>query len=202
MTDNSNKPSVMGGVCTAVLVALAMIATMQATELGRMTGGGSVILTADDFVAGTGGDAEGIRVTHGFELYCSDALRPNNLEINIHMPEGGRGQFHLETLEEANCQGDPNFDPSPPPAPFYSFEGAGTGRFNGVAGYCAAWRFTDRGEPGTEDEIYWLHIWDCTENTGTVLMIVPTGHTLTYGTHQAHRLTGRQVTQTTSTVIR
>ena len=199
MTDSSDK-TVIAGVCAAVLVALGMIATTQATEQGRMTGGGSVILTADDFVAGTGGNPDGIRVTHGFELYCSDTLRPNNLEINIHMPDGGRGQFHLETLEEANCQGP--IDPSPPPAPFYSFEGAGTGRFNGATGYCAAWRFTDQGEPGTEDEIYWLHVWDCTENTGTVLMIVPTGHTLTFGNHQAHRLTGQRLTSTTGTNVR
>jgi hypothetical protein len=175
-----------------------LVVAVWATELGKMTGGGSVILSDADTVAGAG-SAEGIRVTHGFELYCSADLRPNRLEINIHS-DGGGARFHLLTLDFANCQGTDSISPAPPEAPFYSYEGDGRGVYNGIDGYCASWRFTDRGEPGTGDEIYWLHIWDggpdgecgSGDDGATALMIVPDGHTLTYGTHQSHRLVGKR----------
>jgi len=57
---------------------------------GRMTGGGSVF------------EADGTRVTHGFELHCDTEDVPNRLEINW---SGHR--FHLETLVSAFCSKDP-----------------------------------------------------------------------------------------------
>jgi len=98
---------------------------------GRMTGGGTVGTT---------------RVRHGFELNCDVGVRPNHLEVN------GRGsRFHLETLESATCTDDPNIDPGHPAAPFDTYVGKGTGRYKGTPGYTIEFKFTDAGEPGTDD---------------------------------------------------
>ncbi len=148
------------------------------TRRARMTGGGSIFTDANDT-----GVPPGTRITHGFELHCDPARKPNSLEINIHNVTDS--QFHLENLTFANCTDDPTITPNPPNAPFDTYEGKGTGRFNGVSGATAEWIFTDAGEPGINDRIKRLLIKDA---NGTVVVNIPDpGHTLTFGNHQAHK---------------
>ena len=145
---------------------------------GRMTGGGSIFTDISD-----SGVPPGTRITHGFELHCDYNRKPNNLEINIHGITSSR--FHLEQLTFALCTDDPTITPNPPAAPFDTYEGQGTGRYNGQPGATAEWIFTDAGEPGTSDRIKRLIIRDA--NGTTVLLIPEDGHTLTFGNHQAHK---------------
>lgn len=148
---------------------------------GRMTGGGSVFTDLNDTPPGNG--VNNVRITHGFELHCDSTRKPNNLEINIH--DGVRTRFHLLELTFAECTDDPTIVPNPPAAPFDTYEGRGTGRYNGQAGATAAWVFTDAGEPGSNDRIRRLIIRD---SAGTVVVnIDEPGHTLTFGNHQAHK---------------
>ena len=145
---------------------------------GRMTGGGSIFTSLAD-----SGVPPSTRVTHGFELHCDPARKPNNLEINIHTVPGSR--FHLESLTFALCTDDPTITPNPPAAPFDTYEGKGTGSYNGQSGATAEWIFTDAGEPGVNDRIKKLIIRDAGGNV--VLNIPEPGHPLTYGNHQAHK---------------
>jgi hypothetical protein len=156
---------------------------------GRMTGGGSIFTDENDLWAPTG-----TRLTHGFELHCDPLDQPNNLEVEVHLPNGEGGRFHLDELTFAWCWDDPDIDPKPPNAPFDSYFGTGTGRYNGVPGYCADWEFTDAGEPGTNDRIRSMRIWkpqdvgNCSHEEEFLFSIyLEPGHTLTYGNHQAHR---------------
>jgi hypothetical protein len=139
----------------------------------RMTGGGSVFTESIDPELGE------IRVTHGFELHCDPAAVPNNLQIN--WEKGNR--FHLEELLTAECFDDPEINPHPPTAPFDTYVGTGTGRYNGEPGATAEWTFTDAGEPGTVDQIVSLVIRDA---GGSVVLTVEEEF-LTFGNHQAHK---------------
>ncbi|GEM_PF-1597043 len=132
--------------------------------MGRMTGGGSVFT------------ADGMRVTHGFELHCDYTDLPNNLEVNW---KGNR--FHMETLTSATCTDDPTIAPDPPPAGFDTYHGTGAGRYNGASGATAEWTFTDAGEPGKYDHAE-ITIKDA---DGNVVLYV-SGY-LHFGNHQAHR---------------
>lgn len=163
------------GVGSGTIKAVAVFRAPTVVKFGgRMTGGGSIF--TDD----------GTRVTHGFELRCDVNRPPHRLEINIHPASGGAGRkFHLETLSFAECTDDPSINPIPPPAPFDTYEGKGTGRYNGQSGATAEWIFTDAGEPGRDDRIKKLIIRDA---GGNVVLFVPEpGKTLTYGNHQAHK---------------
>lgn len=130
---------------------------------GRMTGGGSL------FVGGA-------RVTHGFTLHCNPADGPNRLQVSW----GGGNKFHLESLTSALCSNQ-GADPAPPKAGFDTYQGLGTGRYNGVSGATIEWTFTDRGEPGVND-------------SGRILVKDPLGMTvldvpvtkLDKGNHQSH----------------
>lgn len=155
---------------------------------GRMTGGGSVFTDENDFFV-----PPGTRVTHGFQLHCEATDTPNNLQVDIHLPDGGGSRFHLEELDVAFCWNDPEAEPRPPAAPFDHYFGFGFGRLDGVSGFCADWIFTDEGEPGTNDRIELLRIWDCggTEEFLFSILAEP-GHPLTFGNHQAHRQRGAQ----------
>lgn len=132
---------------------------------GRMTGGGTI-------PAG-GSTLEG---KHGFELHCDPADLPNRLEVNW----GKGNKFHLESLTSALCSNDPSLDEEQPVAGFDTYEGKGTGRYNGVSGYTAKWKFTDDGEPGTTDYAT-ISIFDPLN----VLVQTFTGN-LKNGNHQAH----------------
>ncbi|MBI4084629.1 MAG: hypothetical protein HY431_01865 [Candidatus Levybacteria bacterium] len=138
---------------------------LLACILGRMTGGGSVLSN----VFG--------RVTHGFELHCNAAEGPNRLEVNW----GKGNKFHLEILSLSLCSNDPIIVPNPPPAGFDTYQGAGTGRYNGVSGATAKWVFTDAGEPGKNDKIVSLVIKDVNDNE-----VLNISGDLKVGNHQAH----------------
>ena len=93
----------------------------------------------------------------------------------------------METLNSAICILDPALPPpNQPPAPFNTFIGFGTGRFNGNVGYTIRFIFTDVGEPGSSD-IAVYRIFDPNGN-----LIVQSGGNnddriqLTFGNHQAH----------------
>jgi hypothetical protein len=164
---------------------------------GRMTGGGSVFTDENDFFV-----PAGTRVTHGFQLHCDATITPNNLQVDIHLPDGGSLRFHLEELTFAACWNDPDAEPRPPVAPFDHYFGSGVGRLNGEEGFCADWIFTDEGEPGTEDRIELLRIWQGIWNEEDSIwvcsgdgefffsILLEDGHTLTFGNHQAHRQKG------------
>jgi YVTN family beta-propeller protein len=136
-----------------------------APDLGRMTGGGSVF------------DSGGTRVTHGFELHCEPLLPPNNLQVNW-----GRGnKFQLESLTDAHCSDDPDITSGDPLTAFDTHEGEGTGRYNGQPGAEATWRFTDAGEPGTNDLVE-------LEITFGGTSVLDVSGTLEEGNHQAHAI--------------
>jgi hypothetical protein len=156
---------------------------------GRMTGGGSIFLGTEaegDFYV-----EPGTRLTHGFELQCDIAVKPNNLQVNLHPPNGGEGAtFHLDQLIASYCYDSPDINPGKPSSSFDSIYGQGIGRYNGTAGYCADWEFTDAGEPGSDDHILNMRIWSPTRpgdcSNGSMVFSSRGGHTLTYGNHQAH----------------
>ena len=108
------------------------------TPCGRMTGGGSVFIEGPPRV----------RVTRGFELHCCYQALPNNLQVN--WLKGNK--FHLTELTNAICTDDPNIIQDPPAAPFDTYEGWGTGRFNNQPGATIHFVFVDAGEPGVNDE--------------------------------------------------
>ncbi|MDG6996560.1 MAG: hypothetical protein JRN52_11620 [Nitrososphaerota archaeon] len=102
----------------------------QCVSEGRMTGGGVL-------------DNNGAKVTLGFELHCSTAATPNNLEINWN-----GNSFHMETFNSVLCFMDPSSSPNPPNAPFSLLEANGWGRLNGVSGAFFFVQLYDGGEPG------------------------------------------------------
>ncbi|OFV94304.1 MAG: hypothetical protein A3F68_08890 [Acidobacteria bacterium RIFCSPLOWO2_12_FULL_54_10] len=184
---NSKRKLAVLGLSILSMSLFVFVPKIWGWESGRMTGGGSIFTGEDDHYV-----PAGTRITHGFELHCGPALdEPNNLQIDIHPPDGGTARFHLEQLDSSSSLCYSDFDPRPPQAPISSFEGSGRGRYNGQPGYCATWRFTDKGEPGTEDEIYSLLIWNCDGDGSGVVQVVSPGHTLTFGNHQAHSAAGR-----------
>ncbi|MBI4080922.1 MAG: hypothetical protein HY430_04090 [Candidatus Levybacteria bacterium] len=135
VTDTSNPNDFQDATADAYDVdGVQGIGNACATE-GKMTGGGSVFTRA------------GVRVTHGFEFYCDATDGPNNLEIN--WDKGNK--FHLEDLDFAFCSDEPGIDEGNPDAGFDTYQGEGTGRFNGQSGYSIKWLFTDAGEPGKND---------------------------------------------------
>jgi hypothetical protein len=177
-----DKPHGKTVLCaSAAAAAVMMLGSAWAHEQGRMTGGGSFFCSE----LATGSQ----RVTHGFELHCKtdeqpSPAEPNNLEINF----SGGDNFHLTTLTKALCTNDPNIEPQPPTAPFDTFEGAGTGTFNGQPA-SITFTFTDGGEPGTKDTA--LVVITLAGATTPVLNCA-TASPLTFGNHQAHRLTGNK----------
>jgi hypothetical protein len=156
---------------------------------GRMTGGGSILLGTQ--VQGDYFAPPGTRLTHSFDLHCNVAGGPNSLEVNVHQPNGDGGLFHIDQLLYSFCWDDPAISPKSPSAPFNSMYGQGIGVYNGTAGYCADWAFTDEGEPGTNDRVGKLRVWnpfvagDCSD--GTFVFSSLAGHSLTQGNHQAHK---------------
>jgi hypothetical protein len=123
---------------------------------GRFTGGGSIFTAA------------GVRVTHGFELHCNAADKPNNLEINW-----ARNQFHLDTLTSASCSVNPETGVA-------TLVGTGTGKYNGGSGATIQFTITDAGEPGRNDFFSVLVI-----DAGSNQVLNASGN-LTFGNQQFH----------------
>ena len=146
-----------------ILCDVTIETAIQPILKGRMTGGGSVF-TEDN-----------VRVTHGFTLHCNVVESPNSLEVNW---EGNR--FHLESLDSVLCTDDPNIDPNPPAADFDTYEGKGSGRYNGVSGATALWTFTDASQPGRNDTAA-IRIFDAGGN-----LVLEVANNLNSGNHQAH----------------
>ena len=175
-------------------------------EMGFMTGGGGIFTTAiETDIDGSVDLPSGAQILHGFQFQCAPSdgqgnptiNPPNNLQIQINQPNGANHQFHLERLTFAQCLS--GIQPGPPAAPFYWYNGAGEGRYDGVSGYCATWIFTDEGDPGTNDRIVSLRIGlpispeecDFREvfvNDGEVAG----GRRLYAGNHQARRTSGKR----------
>lgn len=130
---------------------------------GRMTGGGTIGSTD---------------TKHGFELHCTISDLPNNLEVNW----GKGNKFHLDTLTAAGCSDDPSITPNPPSAGFDTYVGKGNGRYNGVSGYTAKWKFTDAGEPGVNDYAT-ITVYDPANNP-----VATFSGNLSKGNQQAHNL--------------
>lgn len=133
---------------------------------GRMTGGGNLF------------NADGDKVTHGFELHCNIVRAPGNLQINW----AHGTAFHLETITSSGCFNNELFSSSPRQAPFDTIWGRGTGRLNDGRRASAEWTFTDRGEPGREDTAR-IFIWD---DEGNLILSVDPDLQLNGGNHQAH----------------
>lgn len=132
---------------------------------GRMTGGGGQIIIGDVFVS------------RGFTIHC-DILLSNNLEINW-----PGNMWHLDKpLTSAECVDDPLVDPEPPPAPFDTFIGEGTGRLNGVDGSVVKFTFVDAGEPGGRNDRAQIQVF---APDGTLVLNVPMSF-LDRGNLQAH----------------
>jgi len=162
-------------LCSAAVAAATMMSPTWAHQLGRMTGGGSFVCS----------DQSQQKVTHGFELHCkgdppATLAEPNNLEINL----SGGDNFHLTTLTKAVCS-DTDAIQQPPNAGFDTFDGAGTGTFNGLPAEIT-FTFTDGGEPGTKDTALVLIKLTGTGQTVLACNTAP----LTFGNQQAHEATG------------
>ena len=71
--------------------------------------------------------------------------------------------------------------PNPPVAGFDTYEGSGSGRYNGVSGATAKWVFKDAGEPGKDDTAR-IHI----EDSGGATVVDLVGK-LKVGNQQAHK---------------
>jgi hypothetical protein len=131
---------------------------------GFLTGGGKLVTSGNP------------TATFGTELYCDSSVTPDNLQINW-----GKGHhFHLDTLTGASCSEDPSFSEGQPAAGFNTYQGTGTGKFDGASGATAQWTLTDHGEPGSSDTASFK----VTDAAGNVVLNV-TG-TLTGGNIQAH----------------
>jgi hypothetical protein len=168
---------------------------------GRMTGGGSVFLTADMI-----GGPVGTRVTHGFQVHCSRDPKTglfetvnNRLEINW-SPGKANVHFHLSYLTDVQCEDDPALDPEHPLAPIDTFRGVGvgtfTGKFNGIrynkALATIVFVFTDDGERGINDTAsYKIMVGNVvvlqTEADPTLDTDDPGDLPLRFGNHQAHK---------------
>ena len=156
---------------------------------GSMSGGGSIFTGEDDLWV-----PPGTHLTNSFDLHCDSFKQPNNLQVDVHLPNGASGRFHLDELQFAWCWDDPDINPKPPTAPFDSYYGQGIGRYNGEPGYCADWTFTDAGEPGTNDRVRSMRIWkprvtgNCSlEESFLFSIYLEPGHALTFGNHQARK---------------
>lgn len=193
---NTTRAVLLTGIALLILVCAMAVSPVEATVCltcprttdGVMTGGGSVFTGEDDLWV-----PAGTRLTHGFELHCNPAERGNNLQVDVHLPNGDGGRFHLDELQFAWCWDDPAIEAKPRTAPFDVYFGRGVGRYNGEPGFCADWQFSDAGEPGASDRVMSMRIWkapagatcDHAEFFLFSVYLQP-GHLLTYGNHQAH----------------
>ena len=131
------------------------------TSAEPWTGGGTVSTTS------------GVKVSHGFTLECDASGR--NLEVNW----GTSDKFKLTVLTSVTCYDDPSITPQQPAAGFDSMAGQGIGTYNGQAA-TIEFRFTDAGEPGTNDTM------TLTIRKVSTVVLTATGK-ISGGNHQAHK---------------
>ena len=169
VTFTATDQTLQFATCSFVINVLAGPPPPPPVLNGRMTGGGGLTL------------ADGTRVRHGFALECDLLKDPHNLQVTWGTPGSPAQKFHLETQTRALCTLDPSISAGNPAAGFNTYEGDGVGRFNGMPGATAHWKFTDQGEPGRNDTM------EITIQNGmTTVLVVPPGSKLTSGNHQAH----------------
>ena len=192
--DMRNKWFRIGGVVavTAAIVAPTLAVGSGPVAKGRMTGGGKVVGKAYTYKNGVK-TSHNVYVTHGFTLGCDIPDRPQRLQINW----SGGNKWHMEELEATECHDSPQRDEGMPRAGFDLFKGWGEGRLNGDSGAEIEFKFTDRGEPGEDDEIR-IRIWDTDGN-----LVLKVDGPIAYGAematlelggnHQAHRETGNDI---------
>lgn len=179
------RGAVVGG---AVIWATPVVQTLgmrqawgQATPLplcGRMTGGGN-----DPKVDKI--------VRYGFELHCSTAVVPNNLEVAF-LYQDQEVNFHLDTLTSVTCSDDPAVTPNPPNADFDTMTGTGTGHLTGPgAPGCSGadsalieFRLVDGGEGSNAADFISFKVW-----CGTTTILDTSGSPFG-GNVQAHNATG------------
>lgn len=139
-------------------------------SLGRMTGGGGQITVGD------------VQITRGLTLHC-DITLSNNLEINW-----PGNKWHIDKpLLSAQCIDDETVNPEPPPAPFDTFIGLGSGSLNGVEGSIVRFTFVDAGEPGGRNDLTWIRIWAPGANPEIDAPVLNVGpQFLDHGNLQAH----------------
>lgn len=176
------KRVVVGAIATGCVLApaTALSASKPEKQRARMTGGGH-------FMARSAADGNArVKTTHGFELHCRAATRPQRLQVNW----SGGNSFHLTEIATASCSEDPNIDQENPDAPIDTYRGTGTGRLNLGPGAqqegFADWKFVDGGEPGGGADRIRITIWDAAGNQ----VLSTSERVLTKGNHQAHRGTG------------
>ena len=176
------KRIVVGTIAATCVIApaTALSASKAEKQRARMTGGGHFLArSAED------GNAR-VKATHGFQLYCNAATRPQHLQVNW----SGGNSFHLTDIATASCSEDPNIDQENPDAPIDTYRGTGAGRLNFGGGHkeegFADWKFVDGGEPGGGADQIRITIWDA---DGNVVLSTST-RVLDKGNHQAHRGTG------------
>jgi len=135
---------------------------------GRMTGGNNIRVGQ-------------VRLTGGLTIHC-DITLSNNIEVN--WPGGNK--WHLDKpITAAVCIDDPQYDPTPPAAPFNTFIGEGIGSLNGVDGSFIRFTFIDDGEPGTGDHAS-IDIWAPGADPSTDPPVLSVSEYLTHGNIQAH----------------
>ncbi|MGH9878675.1 MAG: hypothetical protein ACRD5H_13650, partial [Nitrososphaerales archaeon] len=143
---------------------------------GYTTGGGRVIAPAS---ASDESGGKTFTVRHGFELHCSTAQVPNQIEVNWL-----KHSFHLERVDSVTCED--NFPvtkspPQPPAPPTDTYIGTGTGRLDGVCGATIDFILNDQGEPGKNDQIVRMII---TDSGGNIVLEITDPLNLKVGNHQ------------------
>ena len=139
---------------------------------GYITGGGRIDLNATDPNHQVDGQETVEKVTHGFQLHCNTHSGPNNLEVNWN-----GNKFHLDELERTGCFDDDSMNEPPPTHKGKNkptldiYHGEGWGRYNGECGAFASWTIDDNSEPGKEDHIIALEIYENQNATSPVLRI-------------------------------
>lgn len=162
----------------AVVVGCMSLAAVVAVPTGALAGGKKKVANARVTGGGSIFAPDGTRVTHGFELRCKQSDPRQNLEVNW---AGNR--FHLLDLTSAYCYDDPAFNagqPSQKKTPVDSYQGSGTGRYNGAGGATAQWLIQDDGEPGTTD-FFRIKVTDAAGN-----VVLEAQGNLDRGNHQFH----------------
>jgi hypothetical protein len=130
---------------------------------GSMIGGGAILGKAG-------------KITHGFVLWCNpEKIRlPSRMQANW----GRIHSFHLTALERGICLDDPAISEGRPEARFDTYQGKGSGRYDGKPGATAEWTVTDAGKP--RNDKFQIKI---TDRAGNV--VLDAEGTLKVGDHQA-----------------
>jgi hypothetical protein len=145
-------------------------------DKSRMTGGGGLPIVDPSTKLPSTNQAH-----YGFMLHCDTRVQPDQLQISW---QGNH--FHMSAADTSSCFDSNPLVPNGNGASFDTIQGTGHGRFNGVPGATVKWKFTDNGEPGTNDHgeitVFDAYGVPVMEAQGTLL----TGPLLGEGNYQTH----------------